>query len=41
MPKTKIDGWQCSECKHEWQLRAQTKNVVTCPKCHNIEINTF
>ncbi len=43
MPKSKVDGWICSECRYEWRPKEKgfKDKIVSCPKCQNKEVNTY
>ena len=32
MPETKLSGYRCSRCGHEWVPRLEVKPEI-CPKC--------
>lgn len=35
MPKTelKVEGFECTRCKHKWIPHTMTKKPIACPKC--------
>jgi|APSaa5957512535_1039671.scaffolds.fasta_scaffold01792_19 hypothetical protein len=38
MPKAKVNGWKCEKCGHEWCLKNNDAEIVSCSKCQHREV---